>query len=34
MGQMADADAHLYGRHIYELFRTVFTGPSALPDGR
>ncbi len=33
MGQMADADTHLYGRHTYELFRMVFTGPSAPPHG-
>jgi hypothetical protein len=33
MGQMADADTQLYGRHTYELFRTVFTGPSAPPHG-
>jgi len=33
MGQMADADTQLYGRRTYELFRTVFTGPSAPPHG-
>ena len=31
MGQMADADTQLYGRRSYELFRTVFTSPSAPP---
>ena len=31
MGQMADADTQLYGRRTYELFRTVFTSPSAPP---
>jgi dihydrofolate reductase len=29
MGQIAAADTHLYGRRSYELFRSVFTGPSA-----
>lgn len=29
MGQLAGAGTHLYGRRSYELFRTVFTGPSA-----
>ncbi len=33
MGQMADADTQLYGRRSYELFHTVFTGPSAPPHG-
>jgi dihydrofolate reductase len=28
-GQMATCDTHLYGRHSYELFRSVFTGPKA-----
>lgn len=27
--QIATADVHLYGRTTYELFRSVFTGPSA-----
>jgi dihydrofolate reductase len=27
--QLAGSDLHLYGRHSYELFRAVFTGPSA-----
>ena len=34
MGQMAEADTQLYGRRTYELFRTVFTGPSAPPHGQ
>jgi dihydrofolate reductase len=29
MGQIAEADTHLYGRRSYELFRSVFTGPAA-----
>jgi dihydrofolate reductase len=33
MGQMADSDTQLYGRRSYELFRTVFTGPSAPAHG-
>jgi dihydrofolate reductase len=33
MGQMADAGTQLYGRRTYELFRTVFTGPSSPPHG-
>ena len=31
MGQMANAGTQLYGRRSYELFRTVFTSPSAPP---
>jgi hypothetical protein len=27
--RLAGADLHLYGRRSYELFRAVFTGPSA-----
>jgi dihydrofolate reductase len=34
MGQMAEADTQLYGRRSYELFRTVFTGPSAPPHAQ
>jgi len=26
---LAASDTHLYGRHSYELFRSVFTGPAA-----
>jgi dihydrofolate reductase len=29
--QMATAGTHLYGRRSYELFRSVFTGPSQPP---
>lgn len=29
MGQLANSGIHLYGRRSYELFRAVFTGPSA-----
>jgi dihydrofolate reductase len=29
--QLTAADTHLYGRRSYELFRAVFTGPSAPP---
>jgi dihydrofolate reductase len=29
--QLMAADTHLYGRRSYELFRAVFTGPSAPP---
>ena len=29
MAQLTAADIHLYGRHSYELFRAVFTGPAA-----
>jgi dihydrofolate reductase len=29
MGRIASADIHLYGRRTYELYRSVFTGPSA-----
>ena len=31
MPQLAGAGLHLYGRRSYELFRAVFTGPSAPP---
>jgi dihydrofolate reductase len=31
MALIASADAHLYGRRSYELFRGVFTGPAAPP---
>jgi dihydrofolate reductase len=31
MAQISRAGAHLYGRRSYELFRAVFTGPSAPP---
>lgn len=31
MPRLADAGVHLYGRRSYELFRAVFTGPSAPP---
>src|ERR1700751_573561 len=31
MPQIASASAHLYGRRSYELFRGVFTGPTAPP---
>lgn len=31
MPQLAAAGLHLYGRRSYELFRAVFTGPSAPP---
>jgi dihydrofolate reductase len=31
MPLLADASLHLYGRRSYELFRSVFTGPSAPP---
>ncbi|MBO0814470.1 MAG: dihydrofolate reductase family protein [Actinobacteria bacterium] len=34
MGQMAEADTQLYGRRSYEMFRTVFTGPSAPPHAQ
>ena len=27
--QLAASDTHLYGRHSYEMFRSVFTGPAA-----
>jgi dihydrofolate reductase len=31
MPRLADARVHLYGRRSYELYRSVFTGPSAPP---
>jgi dihydrofolate reductase len=31
MPQLAAADTHLYGRRSYQLFRSVFTGPTAPP---
>jgi hypothetical protein len=31
MPRLAGAGLHLYGRRSYELFRSVFTGPSAPP---
>ena len=34
MPQLASAGTHLYGRRSYELFRAVFTGPSAPPHAQ
>ena len=34
MPQLANAGTHLYGRRSYELFRAVFTGPSAPPHAQ
>ena len=34
MPQFTDSDLHIYGRRSYELFRAVFTGPSAPPHAQ